>query len=474
VPRYKEIADEIFLQIERGEYLPNDKLPTIRALAAKYEVNTATIVSAYKCLEQKRAVYSVLGSGTYASAVSAARRGKTDSFLGDAPEDILDTTPEDVIEAMPKGVKGCINFASTMPSGECFPKEAFGQAFDSVLVRDGSAAFAMADEKGYAPLREAFAEVLAHYKINATTSEIQVISGIRQGLEFVLGGLISPGDAVVLESPCPSWIQATVASFGAKIYYVPLTPTGLDVEKLALLTKKYRPKLFFLMPVYQTPTGLCYTESDKAKILEFALRASAYIIEADVCSDFFYKSRPTPLKAIAGGSSANKVIYMKSFDRILAPGLGGCIVADESVVMRPCEGQDFSSRGMVADIAGSSGFVQRGLDYYLRNGDFAAHCTKMREVFSKRCRQATAAAETFLSPYADFVRPTGGLNLWVTPKAKRADYSAEFLRRRVLVSPSNLYDVGTFADNSFGISFASASTDDIFKGIGIIAEILGT
>ena len=53
----KELIDE--------NKLEDDKLPSIRQLAKKLDVNNAYIVNAYKQLEQDGYVYSIKGSGTY-------------------------------------------------------------------------------------------------------------------------------------------------------------------------------------------------------------------------------------------------------------------------------------------------------------------------------------------------------------------------------------------------------------------------
>ena len=55
---YIQLADKLKKLIEDGVFQKDEKLPSIRSLAKKLEVNNITIVNAYKLLEQEGYVYS--------------------------------------------------------------------------------------------------------------------------------------------------------------------------------------------------------------------------------------------------------------------------------------------------------------------------------------------------------------------------------------------------------------------------------
>lgn len=428
MPLYRKIADELLQKINSGELPPDEKLPAIRTLAAQIGVNNTTVVSAYKFLEQKRAVYSIVGSGTF-----VARKP--------APQ-----IPPQKITA------DCINFATTQTDPAFFPTGDFRRAFDAVLARDGANAFDYAGWHGYFPLREAVSELLSDYEITAAPENIRIISDIRQGLEIALDALVSANDTAILEAPAAEWATAAFAARGIKILEAPLSQSGIDTDKFAFLAKKHRPKIFFLMPTYQTPTGLCYNESAKAKILEIADKTGAYIIEADICNDFFYAAKPTPMKAAA----PDRVIYLKSFDRILTSGLAGCMACPEALT------------NYMREIGEASGYIQRGLDFYFRNSDFRAHCNEIRKKYSRRYRRAITAAEAFLAPYTNFTKSDGGLSLWFAPKALGKDFFDELFRRNVFISPGEIFG----AKKNFRLSFANVPEEKISAGIGIIASVL--
>jgi len=431
LPLYRQLGDGIALKIISGEILADTKLPAIRALAEALEVNNTTIIAAYKYLEQQRLVYSVRGSGTYAA--------KTAASVFDKAEPEMPVT---------------FNFGDMTPDPAYFPTKAMRHAFDAVLERDGARAFDYPGWRGYEPLREVLNEFLTKTGVTSHTQDIQIIPNINQGLEIVAEGLLKPGDTVLMERPSTQDAAAIFASCGARIVEIPIEHGEPDLDKLKTLTKKHRAKLFFLMPTYQIPTGICYTDKAKAEILRTAYASGAYIIEADSYGDLYYTAKPLPIKAI---DDLGHVIYIKSFDRVLAPGLLNFMCHSKEVTSR------FQNRSQ------TSGYIQRSLDHYLREGGFSEHLVYLRGRYARRYRKMLAVLEAYLSPFASYIIPDGGLSFWITPH-RPFDYAEEFFARKVLVAPGKLF-MGGDAPH-FRVSFAYMPEERILEGMGIIASVL--
>ncbi|NLC62792.1 MAG: winged helix-turn-helix transcriptional regulator, partial [Thermoanaerobacterales bacterium] len=64
-PLYFQICDGLIRLIKDGTLVPGEKLPSIRKMASYFDVNTVTVVNAYKKLETMGYVESRVGSGTY-------------------------------------------------------------------------------------------------------------------------------------------------------------------------------------------------------------------------------------------------------------------------------------------------------------------------------------------------------------------------------------------------------------------------
>ena len=76
-PIYEQIRDGLRKLIVTGALSADEKLPSVRALAAQLAINPNTIQRAYNELEGEGYIYSVPGKGSFAAAnADSARRAE--------------------------------------------------------------------------------------------------------------------------------------------------------------------------------------------------------------------------------------------------------------------------------------------------------------------------------------------------------------------------------------------------------------
>ena len=71
-PIYEQIRDGLRKLIVTGALATDEKLPSVRALAAQLAINPNTIQRAYTELEQEGCVYSIPGKGSFVSGDTEA------------------------------------------------------------------------------------------------------------------------------------------------------------------------------------------------------------------------------------------------------------------------------------------------------------------------------------------------------------------------------------------------------------------
>ena len=74
VPLYAQIAGRLRLAVASGELRPGEPLPSVRQLAARLRINPATVVQAYRDLEDRGFVEMRQGAGTFVRDVAPDRR----------------------------------------------------------------------------------------------------------------------------------------------------------------------------------------------------------------------------------------------------------------------------------------------------------------------------------------------------------------------------------------------------------------
>jgi len=75
-PIYAQIAERVRVAVAAGELTKGDGLPSVRALAGRLRVNPATVVQAYRELEQEKLVEMRQGAGTFILEMSTDTRAR--------------------------------------------------------------------------------------------------------------------------------------------------------------------------------------------------------------------------------------------------------------------------------------------------------------------------------------------------------------------------------------------------------------
>lgn len=464
VPLYIQLGDAICSLAEEGLAAPNEKLPPIRKLSRLLDVNNITVVNAYKYLKEKKIAYSIGGSGTYISelAVPGSTLPKGSLFNSQKfhPESCSSANSISSVSS-----NKIINFASSSSSPELFPVDEFKTLFNKVLDRDRGNAFGYEQIQGYGPLREEICVYAAQYGITASPDKIQIISGAQQGIDLISKAMLSHGDCVIVE--CPTYYGALGAflSRGANIIEVDMDKDGMNMNRLLALIKAYKPKIVYTMPYFQTPT--CYSMSMEKKriLLEYAQKYDFYIIEEDNQSDFnFSKVGITPLKAL---DYKNKVIYVKSFSKLLMPGLRlGFMILPRTVLERVLTAK------YTSDIE-TSGFIQRAFQLYLNSDSWCKHISKMFDLYKKRYRKMKFAVGKYLKGRFEYEIPLGGSNFWlkITKDIKSNDFCEILAHEGVIVQPGSMFSLNSDDLSYIRLSFANVDEDSIEEGIKRLGSI---
>lgn len=457
---YKSIKDLILF----GELQGEDRLPPVRRMSEILSVNSITVVKAYQLLEQEGLVYKRIGSGTY---ISPSITSQINIPEGSTPT----ATDADLLKQGHVRIeKNTINFASATPSADLFPVEDFKLVINEVLDRDQGNAFIYQESQGYYPLRCILKEYIGKQGIEAEVENIQIISGAQQGIDIIAKAFLNYGDYIIIESPSYTGAIAAFQNRGAKILDIPLEMDGLNLETLENKIKAHQPKLIYVMPNFQNPTGISYSREKKLKILEICKKYNVYLIEDDYLSDLsFYAEDNSTLKSL---DKYERVIYIKSFSKIFMPGLRlGFLVIPRL----------FYNNLLVAkhssDIS-TSGLIQRAFQLYLSKGIWERHLSFIEEKYKERFDKMVACIYTLMPKEIACYIPKGGLNFWFKlPKNISVKEVNELaIKENVAIAPGNLFFLNNGGTNYFRLSIAAMSVDEIQTGMlkltGIIKDYL--
>jgi len=311
---------------------------------------------------------------------------------------------------------GIISLGGGLPDPTMFPVEKFRECMDTALSQHAAVSLQYGETPGYTPLRKALAELSKHDGItNLTEENILITSGSQQAIDFISKLFIEDGDTVILEAP--SYLSAiqSFQTFGAKFETVPMDADGAIIEELEktlknLEAKGIKPKFFYTIPTFQNPAGVTMTLERRKKLLKIASEHNLLIIEDNPYGDLRYSGEPVP--ALKTLDTDNRVIYMRTFSKILAPGIRmGWVVASTEVISK------INLVKQATDLC-SPIVTQVAVCEYLNKDYLWPHVETIKKAYSYKCAVMVQAVKDYFPSEVIVNTPQGGMFLW----AQAPDY----------------------------------------------------
>jgi GntR family transcriptional regulator/MocR family aminotransferase len=170
-----------------------------------------------------------------------------------------------------------------------------------------------------------------------------------------------------------------------------------------LAGRRDRPKLIFVTPSHQYPTGRLMPVDRRMELLRFAASVGAVLIEDDYDSEFHYDGRP--VASLQGLDQAGCVFYVGTFSKVMLADIRvGYTVVPESLVETFERAQRHTGQLVSATL-------QNALSEFMDEGAYAAHIRRMIRIYrARRDRMVQAlTAETLDTFVID--PPAGGMQL---------------------------------------------------------------
>ena len=360
---------------------------------------------------------------------------------------------------------GIISMAGGLPSPKAFPLDAFSEACQTVMQRDGAAALQYSTTEGFAPLRQAIADFLPW---SVDPEQILITTGSQQALDLIGKVFLDKGSRLLVEKP---------TYLGALQAFTPMEPVavGVDSDDEGMLIADFekqvgtgadKARLAYVLPNFQNPTGRTMSDARRQALVETARELDIPLIEDNPYGDLWYEQEPhLPLAA----RNPEGVIYMGSFSKVLAPGLRiGFIVAPKSVYGKLTQAKQ------AADLHTPS-FNQRVVAEVIKDGFLDRHVPTIRAMYKVQRDVMLMALEREMAGLdVQWTRPVGGMFLWVKlPEGMDAQaLLAKAVERNMAFVPGAPFYAGEPQNNTLRLSYVTVSAEQINIGIAALADAI--
>ncbi|MED5244640.1 MULTISPECIES: PLP-dependent aminotransferase family protein [Priestia] len=463
-PKYKQIIDFMKGKIARGEWPIGSKIPSQRKLAAMFEVNRSTVITALDELTADGLIEGKMGTGTIVI-------NNTWTLLATNPPDWnvhVKSGMHRPSQAMVQDINesefnsNLIQLSKGELSPDIFPKNKMKYAVKKVA--ENMEVLGYEEPKGYFPLRKGLSIYMKTIGIEASPDSILIVSGALQALQLISIGLLQKNSSVLLEKPSYLYSLHVFQSAGMKLKGLPMDEEGIKVAALKQADPQEGQAILYTNPCFHNPTGTLMSQKRRYDLLKECEEHQLPIIEDDLYRELWLDERPPlPLKAL---DKNGHVLYVSSLSKTLSPGLRiGWIVGPEPVIER------LADIKMQTDY-GSSSLSQRVAAEWFKNGLYQQHMETVRTELRTRRKVMLNALETYAGDLATWTNPEGGFFIWVhiQPSISMKSLYSRALKRGILLNSGSIYaqETGSY----LRLSYAYASLPDIDRSIKILAELI--
>jgi len=359
-----------------------------------------------------------------------------------------------------------ISFAGGLPAPELFPAEVLASLAERLLSSPGGrAALQYAETEGHQGLRERIVARLPFPPGTFALDQVLVTQGSQQGLDLAAKLFLDPGDEVLVETPAYLGALQVFRFFRARGTFLPCDHDGVDPEALRGALRR-RPKLLYLTPTFQNPSGVCTPARRRAEIRVALGGAETIVVEDDPYRDLWFDGPPPP--PVVLGHDPDRAVYLGSFSKIAAPGLRIGFVAGPAAIVRRCV-----LAKQAADLHTNS-LGQHLLLALLGHPGFERHVEGLRGHYRARRDALDRALAARLADRLAWNRPGGGMFLWARLRAggDAAELLARALGEGVAFVPGGEFHAEGEGEDTLRLNFTNADEEKIEEGVRRLSRAL--
>jgi len=369
-------------------------------------------------------------------------------------------------------IPGMISLAGGLPNPEAFPVDVIHKCIEKVFKNHILSALQYGTTEGLPLLREVLAlRMKSNKSINCVPHQLLITNGAQQGLSLIGYTFLEPGDTYISTAPTYLGALQAFSAFEANCEAIPLTGDGIDIDALRrnierLLRTEVIPKFIYTVPTFQNPAGVTISLKHRKELLDVASEYDLLIIEDDPYGELIFEGKPVP--PIKSLDTKDRVIYLSTFSKILAPGFRlGWTIASEEIINK------FVLRKQSSDLC-TNVFSQYVAYEYISGGYLDKQIEKIKKLYKGKRDIMLKALKQYLPKEAKYTIPKGGMFLWVTlPKRvnTRIMFQKAVANKVAYVVGDAFYPEGGHY-NSMRLNFSYSSDKDIVEGIRRLSEVI--
>jgi len=301
-----------------------------------------------------------------------------------------------------------ISFGGGAPAKEALPVDIVREIANEVFTLDkrGVEALQYSHPIGLKDLREAVSKkLLAPKGVKASPDDILIVNGGLETMNLICQVFINPGDVILVESPTFVHCVEIFEMFQAKCIAVDMDEHGIIIEDVEKKIKEYNPKMVYVIPTFQNPTGKTLITERRKQLAEIGSKYDVIILEDDPYRDLRYSGEELP--PIKAFDKTGHTVLANSFSKIFSPGARlGYVYASSDIIAKLFDAK-------TATNSHTSAIAQVLCAEFFNRGYYDEHLKKICDIYRERRDVMMECIDKYFPEGSKKVFPDGGLFTWV-------------------------------------------------------------
>jgi 2-aminoadipate transaminase len=364
---------------------------------------------------------------------------------------------------------GVLSVSGGFPSPATFPTEVLDEIVARLLRDDPGVALQYAPSEGLASVRDYLLERQEQLQgRRPELAELMVTSGGMECITLAGLALLDPGDAVAVEAPTYLGALMAFAGFEADVCGIPMDEDGLQVDVLeARLADGLRPKLIYLIPEFQNPSGRTLALERRHALIELCRRHGVLILEDIAYREMSFDGGALPSLWSLG---PDVVVQAGTFSKIFCPGVRlGWAVGPRDVIAQMAAAKQTGDQC-------ASALAQRIVEAYGRAGHFERQIPRSRALYAAGWRAVERALHECMPDGVHWSEPSGGFFTWLMlpPGLDASELRPAALEAGVNYVPGRPFYPGDDGASELRLSFSYLPEDELAVAVERLAGVIGS
>ena len=465
---YMQVAEGLEKMITDDVLKIGDKLPSVRVLSDEYGISMGTAFQAYYHLEGKGLIESRPKSGYYVR-FNQRRFPELPRII---QPDVLshDVTVKEMISSIYSDIAvhsdKIINLAMAVPDISLLPAAKLNKSVMYALRNSKDHCINYEHTQGNIELRKQIAKLAFNWGGKIKPDEVLVTSGCLEAITICLKAVTRPGDTVAVESPNYFGIFQAIENMGLKVVEVSSCfVSGLDLECLENVIKKFPIKACVVIPNFNNPLGGCMPDENKKKLVDIITKNNIPLIEDDIYGELYFgKNRPRTCKYY---DTKGMVLHCSSLTKSLAPGYRiGWVFPGKFL-------EQVKQIKRIHNIS-SPTLTQAAIAHFLQIGRYEYHLKGLRRALHSQCLRYMQGIVDYFPEDTKVSRPHGGFVLWVqlNKKVNAFKLRTEAMKHNISIMPGKIFSASCNYSNCIRISYGKPWDDDADYGMMMLGKLI--